>query len=60
MKREICLFCGKDTVHGLHIFDAVICSECEGVLVRTEVKHPRYDDFVEKLKRIWPVCEAGL
>ena len=59
MKREVCLFCGKETEHGLHILDAVICRECEQAIVRTEATHPQYDDYVEKLKRIWPPSEAG-
>ncbi|MCW3489089.1 sigma factor G inhibitor Gin [Dethiobacter alkaliphilus] len=59
MKPEICLFCGKETAEGLHIFQAVICRECEGTLVRTDTTHPRYPEYVEKLKRIWPACEAG-
>lgn len=60
MNHEGCLFCGKVTVEGLRIFNAVICNACESILVGTEATHPRYDEYVEKLKRIWPVCEAGI
>jgi hypothetical protein len=60
VKSQPCLFCGKETVHGLRIFSSCICNLCEQELLCTEAADPRYRQYVDKLKRVWPACEAGL
>lgn len=50
---EVCLVCGNDAPHGLHILTRFICTTCEEAILQTPVEHERYHFFIERLSQLW-------
>lgn len=48
-----CLACGHLRVRGTVIRQAFLCQSCERRLLATRVEDPRYDWWVERLRRLW-------
>lgn len=52
--RFYCFMCGKPKVKGLFIRHGFLCARCESELVKASVDDPAYDDYVTRVKKIWP------
>ncbi len=50
---EICLVCGNQAQHGLHILTRFICTACEEAILQTPVEHVRYYFYIERLSQLW-------
>lgn len=47
-----CIVCEENKTEGIHLYTSFICSECEEEMVGTETNEPKYQYFIDKLKRV--------
>lgn len=52
--RFHCFMCGKPKAKGMFIRHGFLCARCESELVKANVDDPAYDDYVARVKTIWP------
>ncbi len=52
-REEVCLVCGNEALHGLHILTCFICTACEEAILQTPVEHERYHFYIERLSQLW-------
>lgn len=49
---ERCVVCEQTKTVGIHLYTSFICTECEGIMIRTDSADPKYKYYVEKLRKV--------
>ena len=49
---ETCIICDKEKELGIHLYTSFICVECEKEMTSTQTSDPKYQYYLEKLKRV--------
>lgn len=57
--RHRCLACGHYRIRGTLIRQAFLCQQCEERLLVTGVSDPGYDDFIVRMRKVWPEFQTG-
>jgi len=47
---EKCLFCDQRKITGIHLYQSLICTECEHEMLNTKTSDTKYKFFIHKLK----------
>ncbi|WP_418793718.1 sigma factor G inhibitor Gin [Niallia taxi] len=47
---EECLFCGQKKMTGIHLYQSLICTDCEHEMLNTKTNDIKYKFYVQKLK----------
>ncbi|TRZ39048.1 hypothetical protein CEQ21_13025 [Niallia circulans] len=47
---EECLFCGQKKITGIHLYQSLICTDCEHEMLNTKTNDVKYKFYVQKLK----------
>lgn len=50
--KEHCVICEEPKEYGFHLYTKFICMDCEKDIVRTETSDPKYNYYLEKLKKV--------
>jgi hypothetical protein len=58
VSAERCLLCGRIATTGLSIRGRRICPDCEAKLVQSKAGTPGYEQYVRKLRTLWPGAAA--
>lgn len=48
---ETCIICEEHKTKGFHLYHSFICLNCENEIVQTNTNDPKYQYFIEKLKK---------
>lgn len=51
-KGETCIICDMEKTKGIHLYTSFICVECEKEVASTQTVDPKYQYYVEKMRRI--------
>ncbi|MFY4777204.1 sigma factor G inhibitor Gin [Metabacillus sp. RGM 3146] len=49
---KTCIVCEGKKTEGIHLYTSFICCECEAEMIGTETNEPKYQYFIDKLKRV--------
>lgn len=49
---ETCIICDQMKSKGVHIYTSFLCVDCEREIIRTPTNHPKYKQYLRRLKRI--------
>lgn len=52
MIGERCIICHEYKENGIHLYTSFICVECEREIIDTNTNEPKYQYFIEKLKKV--------
>lgn len=51
-KGEICIVCDREKSVGIHLYTSFICVDCEREMISTQTSDPKYQYYLEKLRRV--------
>lgn len=49
---EICIVCDREKSVGIHLYTSFICVDCEREMISTQTSDPKYQYYLEKLRRV--------
>ncbi|MGJ7923147.1 sigma factor G inhibitor Gin [Neobacillus sp. LXY-4] len=49
--KELCVICEEEKLKGIHLYTSFICADCEKDLINTETDDPKYQYYVQQLKK---------
>ncbi|WP_373995079.1 sigma factor G inhibitor Gin [Metabacillus litoralis] len=52
LNGETCIICDKEKETGIHLYTSFICVECEKNITNTQTSDPKYQYYLEKLRRV--------
>ncbi|PGT90979.1 sigma factor G inhibitor Gin [Bacillus sp. AFS040349] len=52
LNGETCIICDKEKATGIHLYTSFICVECEKNITNTQTSDPKYQYYLEKLRRV--------
>lgn len=53
-RKENCLICDKPKMHGIHLFQFLICTDCERDMINTSTNEWKYQIYIHRLKKVSP------
>mgnify|MGYP001031734777 CR=1 FL=1 len=51
-KGETCIICDIVKMSGIHLYTSFICVDCEKEMTSTQTSDPKYQYYLEKLRRV--------
>ncbi|MBO1515099.1 sigma factor G inhibitor Gin [Metabacillus sp. BG109] len=51
-KGETCIICDIEKMAGIHLYTSFICVDCEKKMTSTQTSDPKYQYYLEKLRRV--------
>jgi hypothetical protein len=51
-KGETCIVCDTEKLTGIHLYTSFICVECEKEITGIQTSDPKYQYYLEKLRRV--------
>lgn len=49
---ETCIICEQVKKRGIHLYTRFICLDCEQDIIRTETNDPKYQFYLDRLKKV--------
>lgn len=49
---ETCIVCDEEKELGIHLYTSFICRDCEKEMTNTPTSDPKYQYYLEKLRRV--------
>lgn len=49
---ETCIICDMEKTTGIHLYTSFICVDCEKEMTSTQTSDPKYQYYLEKLRRV--------
>ena len=49
---ETCIICEQEKNRGIHLYTRFICLDCEQDIIRTETNDPKYQYYLDRLKKV--------
>jgi hypothetical protein len=52
LNGETCIICDLKKSMGIHLYTSFICIDCEKEMTNTQTSDPKYQYYLEKLRRV--------
>lgn len=52
VKEEVCIICECEQKNGIHLYTSFICEDCERDMVKTDTEDPKYEFYLQQLRKI--------
>jgi hypothetical protein len=52
LNGETCIICDLKKSTGIHLYTSFICIDCEKEMTNTQTSDPKYQYYLEKLRRV--------